>query len=100
MTDVTDTELGLVAVGFQQPGAQPSAAELAQGYIAAVWNSTDGITWTRVPHSESVFGEGEMLSVTDWGSGQVAVGMIGGPYFGPIPPEYQADHPAVWVATP
>jgi hypothetical protein len=100
MTEVTATASGLVAIGFQQPGAQPSGSEEAQGYVTAVWTSTDGITWTRVPHSESVFGEGEMLSVTAGGPGLVAVGMVGIPYYGPVPPQYQADNAAVWVAVP
>ena len=46
---------------------------------AAVWTSVDGITWTRVPHDETVFGTGGnagpvMLSVTAGGPGLVAVG--------------------------
>jgi hypothetical protein len=47
-----------------------------------VWTSPDGLTWSRVPHNESVFG-GErrqmMLSVTTGGPGLVAVGTDGYP---------------------
>jgi hypothetical protein len=61
---------GLVAVG--SVGSQVD--DLVD---AAVWTSVDGITWTRVPHDEAVFG-GEriqtMESVTAGGPGLVAVG--------------------------
>ena len=45
---------------------------------AAVWTSADGVTWSRVPHDESVFGEGVvavMSDVTVGGPGLVAVGV-------------------------
>ena len=41
---------------------------------AAVWTSVDGITWTRVPHDEALFGDTTMSSVTAGGPGLVAVG--------------------------
>ncbi len=61
---------GLVAVG-----AEGSVAE--RDWVAAVWTSIDGITWSRVPHDEEVFGGAEsqaMASVTVGGPGLVAVG--------------------------
>jgi hypothetical protein len=45
---------------------------------AVVWTSVDGLTWSRVPHDEAVFGGQrrvyEMNSVTAGGPGLVAVG--------------------------
>ena len=70
---------GLVAVGSDgisshgnsaQPFDEPSVA-------AAVWTSTDGLAWSRVPHDEGIFGgpsEQSMASVTVGGPGLVAVG--------------------------
>jgi hypothetical protein len=58
---------GLVAVG-------------GSGDDAAIWTSTDGISWSRVPHDEAVFGgEGHSaaVSVTNGGPGLVAVGFTG-----------------------
>jgi len=76
MTSVTAGGPGLVAVG--------STEYYLDEYVslsAAVWTSSDGITWSRVPHSRPVFGgipKGvggtEMSSVTAGGSGMVAVG--------------------------
>jgi len=65
MSDVTVGGPGLVAVGQADDGA-------------AVWTSVDGITWTRVPHDEAVFGGNDhplMTSVTVGGPGLVAVGV-------------------------
>ena len=68
MTSVTAGGPGLVVVGADDSGGDPDAA---------VWTSPDGITWSRVPHDEAVFG-GErfqtMNSVTAGGPGLVAVG--------------------------
>lgn len=55
---------GLVAVGSSTDGA-------------AVWTSVDGFTWSRIPHDEVIFGDAEMMSVTAWGPGVVAVGWDG-----------------------
>jgi hypothetical protein len=44
---------------------------------AAVWTSPDGITWSRVPQDEAVFGgerNQQMTSVTIGGPGLVVVG--------------------------
>ena len=62
---------GLVAVGRDGSDEQGDAA---------VWTSVDGLTWTRVPHDEEVFGgpgEQRMVSVTAGGPGLVAVGRDG-----------------------
>jgi hypothetical protein len=59
---------GLIAVGFVSDD---------DDFDAAVWTSPDGITWTRVPHDEGVFGgpDGQMMeAVTVGGPGLVAVG--------------------------
>lgn len=69
---------GLVAVGADLRGG---------GSVAAVWTSPDGLTWSRVPHDEAVFGRGglEMKSVTAAGQGLVAVGS-------------DASYAAVWTS--
>jgi hypothetical protein len=59
---------GLVAVGWDTPDGDSNAA---------VWTSPDGLSWTRVPHDEAVFGgtgDQGMQSVTAGGPGLVAVG--------------------------
>jgi len=61
MSSVTAGGSGLVAVG----------SDVGR---AAVWTSLDGITWSRVPHDEAVFGGAGMSSVTVGGPGLVAVG--------------------------
>ncbi len=68
MNSVAAVGPGLVAVGYDGPGTDPDAA---------VWTSPDGLTWTRMPHDETVFGgDGFQLmsSVVAVGSGLVAVG--------------------------
>jgi hypothetical protein len=67
MSDVTAGGPGLVAVG---------AVGGVGGSDALVWTSVDGITWSRVPHDEAVFGGGWMSSVTIGGPGLVAVGSV------------------------
>ena len=78
---------GLVAVGQENSG----------GYLdAAVWTSPDGVTWTRIPHDETVFGGPgdwpEMYGVAAGGPGLVAVGQDypGGP----------DSDAAVWTGSP
>jgi len=59
---------GLVAVGDDFSGGDLDAA---------VWISTDGVVWARVPHDEAVFGgpDGQaMIDVISGGPGFVAVG--------------------------
>ncbi|MFQ5967864.1 MAG: hypothetical protein ACE5MI_09665 [Acidimicrobiia bacterium] len=71
MRGVTAGGEELVAVGSDRSGGDQDAA---------VWTSPDGITWSRVPHDEAVFG-GEgfefIVSVTSGGPGLVAVGRDG-----------------------
>jgi hypothetical protein len=70
MLSVTVAGPGLVAVGYDWP----ADTDLVD---AAVWTSPDGVTWSRVPHDEAVFGGAgaqQMLSVTAGGPGLVAVG--------------------------
>ena len=68
MLSVTAGGPGVVAVGWDLSGDPTDAA---------VWTSPDGVTWSRVPDAEEVFGgagdEG-MASVAAGGPGLVAVG--------------------------
>jgi hypothetical protein len=85
MNGVTAAGPGLVAVGY----SGPEEGELD----AAVWTSPDGITWSRVPHDEAVFGgKGPVImnSVTAGGPGLVAVGRAG-----PMTPQEAVA--AVWT---
>ena len=73
MNDVTAGGPGLVAVGSDCAGLCTDASP----HSAAVWTSVDGVSWSRVPHDEAVFGgEGiqAMESVAAGGPGLVAVG--------------------------
>ncbi len=66
MEDVAAGGPGVVAVGYDRDVD-----------AAAVWASSDGIVWTRVPHVEAVFGgpaSQSMGAVTVGGPGFVAVG--------------------------
>ncbi|MEE8492106.1 MAG: hypothetical protein V3S60_10715 [Acidimicrobiia bacterium] len=68
MRSVTVGGPGLVAVGFD---GHPDAEN------AVVWTSDDGVTWSRVPHDEAIFGGPEIVQmngVTAGGPGLVAVG--------------------------
>ncbi len=68
MLSVTTAGPGLVGAGFDASD---------DDWDAAVWTSSDGITWSRVPDDEAVFGgDGTqvMLSVTAVGPGLAAVG--------------------------
>jgi len=75
MASVTSGGPGLVAVGIDEP----NSTEAMGGARAAVWTSPDGVTWSRVPDDEAIFGGGEgdethMDDVTAAGSGLIAVG--------------------------
>ena len=72
MSSVTAGGPGLVAVGSEWNQVSKS--------VAAVWTSPDGVTWSRVPHDETVFGGPgiwRMRSVAAGGPGLVAVGAGG-----------------------
>jgi len=68
MESVAAWEGGLVAVGWELSGNSPDTAEVD----GAVWISSNGVTWSRVPDDEGVFGQ--MNSVAVWEGGLVAVG--------------------------
>lgn len=64
---------GLVAVGADSSGFDRAGA---------VWTSTDGLSWSRVPHDETLFGgdvHATINDVTSGGPGLVAVGWAGRP---------------------
>jgi len=66
MMSVTVGGPGLVAVGLDESSGDKDAA---------VWTSPDGITWSRVPHDDAVFGgEDEQLMVSDWNFGARTAG--------------------------
>jgi hypothetical protein len=92
MYEVTAAGAGLVAVGAD-------GGFYATRPNAVVWTSVDGVTWSRVPHDEAVFGGTEMRSVTVAGAGLVAVGdtSSGG---GPNRPIESGASVFVWVAEP
>ncbi len=77
MNSVTAGGPGLVAVG-----SDGVFGEYGNDLNAAVWTSRDGVIWSRVPHDEAVFGDGndgigspEMWDVAAGGPGLVAVGV-------------------------
>jgi hypothetical protein len=84
MNSVTVGGPGLVAVGGSDPDEfDPDEVPWGYGTVAAVWTSPDGFRWSRVPHSDAVFGpvvafgvagSAVMTSVTAGGPGLVAVG--------------------------
>ncbi len=83
--DVTVAGTEIIAVGIDGAGGDVDAA---------VWTSGDGLTWTRVPHSEAVFGGAEtetMYAVAVHSTGDViAVGDQWAPYDSDV---------AVWTYT-
>jgi hypothetical protein len=95
MSAVTVGGPGLVAVGERGGDSDQvvqSGAWIANREVGAVWTSVDGLTWSRVPHDPSVFGEWEadqgpvsapmhglsarMADVTTGGPGLVIVGDV------------------------
>jgi hypothetical protein len=79
MHAVTAGGPGWVAVGYDDSG---------EDWNAAVWTSPDGVTWTRVPHDEELFGgtnDQEMFGIAAAGPGLVAVGA-------------DDEAPAAWVS--
>lgn len=105
MVDVTVGGPGLVAVGGQnvctdrEVAGREDPATTCEDGNAAVWTSVDGLTWSRVPHDEAVFGGQDshaMRSVTAGGPGLVAVGSSG-----PLEVEDRKvgdDDAAVWTS--
>ncbi len=77
---VTSGGPGLIAVGSADVFPEESegiAASTASLRDAAVWASSDGITWARVSHNEAVFGgeyAQEMMAAVSFGEGVVAIG--------------------------
>ena len=80
MWSVTAGGPGLVAVGGEDLvyyTRGDSRLENGGDADAVVWTSPDGVSWSRVPHDEAIFGgdgEQQMFSVTVGGPGFVAVG--------------------------
>ena len=70
----------IVAVGSAGFGqGSPVTGVFDGGRFAAVWTSTDGVTWTRVPHNEAVFGgledgEQSMTAVAATSRGFTSIG--------------------------
>jgi hypothetical protein len=70
MTDVAVSDSGLVAVGWV-------------GWVgglnskAAVWTSTDGISWSRVTHDDQAIGNGLMWALLSTDHGLLAFGSDG-----------------------
>jgi hypothetical protein len=109
MTSVTVGGPGLVAVGSDRSKSVVDGVSVWSRLRAAVWTSVDGLTWSRVPHDDAVFGLAgaqEMTSVTVGGPGLVAVGSqslladtvpSGNDPRAPVPEEGDLDA-AVWVS--
>jgi hypothetical protein len=94
MSSVTVAGPGLVAVGRDGdlPGWDDPPADTA---AAAVWTSVDGLSWSRVPHDEALFGGAaltSMTSVTAGGPGVVALG------WGPRPKYAPDEVVIVWTS--
>jgi hypothetical protein len=83
MNDVIAGGPGLIAVGSESRGEETSGA--------AVWTSPDGITWSRMPNAEFLFGGAQMRSVAISGPGLVAVGQSN--------PDARVSDAAIWVAS-
>lgn len=105
MTSVTAGGPGLVAVGRSDDfGGGEVLVEnvfIVEG-DAVVWTSVDGLSWSRLPHNEDVFGGAwtqEMLAVTVGGPGLVAVGRDGAGSCWCNPILWSGgQHPAVWTS--
>jgi len=74
-----DEDQGMRAVTAGGPGLVAAGTDASGGDIdAALWTSPDGITWTRVPHDEAIFGgpgDQSIFGVAAGDSGVIAVGM-------------------------
>jgi hypothetical protein len=69
MTAVIATPEGFLAGGSLGP-------ELFERH-ARFWQSADGVTWTPVPDDAAVFANAEVRAIVPFGSGYVAVGIVG-----------------------
>jgi hypothetical protein len=69
MSSVVAGGPGFVAVGSVDIEGQDELS-------GAVWTSTDGASWSRVPHDDAIFNSGRISSVIVGGPGLVAVGAI------------------------
>lgn len=76
MLSVTVGGPGLVAVGEASPDGNRDARTSSIG-VAAVWTSPDGLTWTRVPHDDSIFGGNGALSMESVTAGRNALVAVG-----------------------
>jgi hypothetical protein len=97
MHSVTVTGAGLVAVGVD--GGYDRACGRFTRPEAVVWTSVDGLTWSRVPADEAVFGGTGMYGVTVTGAGLVAVGDESLKTYSVAESEWD-DSVFVWVAEP
>jgi hypothetical protein len=60
--------------------------------LPAVWSSSDGIDWARVPDDGTIFGQGiGIIDILAHDSGLVAIGSI---------TDDDIEHPASWIWTP
>jgi hypothetical protein len=101
MTDVVAGGPGFVAVGYRMHMTNEVLAwsdfntdftnepiePIFHDLDAVVWISSDGVTWDRVTHDDSVFGGDDvwhdMKAITAGGPGFVAVGAQGFEFWGP-----------------
>jgi hypothetical protein len=100
LSSVTTGGPGLVAVGFEERGHH-----LGHARHALVFTSTDGYTWTRVPHSEALFGGADntmtgMMDVTAGGPGMVAVGFAQQPETGSAGAVWTSPDGTDWTRAP
>jgi len=97
MWGVTAWDGGFVAVGADGTSPTLGNSEDWTPQDAAVWTSSNGVSWSRVPHDEAVLagpGRQEMFDVAASDTGLVAIGFDEeGPMNGS--PEDQA----IWVST-
>lgn len=107
MLEITSGEHGLIAVGSTT--AYEAIYFLGRGAEtktdAAVWNSDDGLSWSRVENSDlGGVGDQSMYTVISWDSGLIAAGVdLADPRAGAV---FDADYDtgqdvdaAVWLST-
>ena len=86
ISDVVAAGPGLIAVGDIWLDEEEMS-------IGAIWYSTDGHTWARVPHDDQMFNDAAVLGIAEGGPGLVAVGST-------FNPEYPDEDiaAAVWTS--